>query len=73
MFVRVRDQSTGHEFDVPEADKRIGGAFELVRKKQYPPSPSVRRPKHNVGPVRGAAKNVPPKSAEEPKEEAKHG
>jgi hypothetical protein len=30
-LVRVRDKDTGHQFDVPEADSRIGGPFELVK------------------------------------------
>lgn len=29
-FVRVRDKDTGHQFDVPEADSRIGESFEPV-------------------------------------------
>jgi len=48
MYVRVRDRATRHEFDVPEGDKRIGVQFDLVKKKQYPPSPVQRRPKHHL-------------------------
>jgi hypothetical protein len=46
MFVRVRDTSTGHEFDVPETDHRIGTAFKLLNRRTYPPADHVRRPKH---------------------------
>lgn len=46
MFVRVKDKSTGHEFDVPESDPRIGKSFTALSKKNYPPSTVVRRPKH---------------------------
>lgn len=44
MFVRVQDKSTGHQFDVPEEDRRIGVSLEPV--KRYPKSRVVRRPKH---------------------------
>lgn len=48
MFVRVKDQATGHEFDVPEEDWRIGESFQLLSKKNYPPARSPRLAKHNV-------------------------
>lgn len=47
-FVRVKDKSTGHQFDVPESDTRIGKSVELVDQKHWPPSRYARRPKHNV-------------------------
>ena len=56
MFVRVRDKSTGHQLDVPEADPRIGGPFELLNRKTYPPSPFSRPAKHHVRPTRSAAR-----------------
>lgn len=49
MFVRVKDKSTGHEFDVPESDPRIGGSLQKLSKDHYPPSRLIRRPKYNVG------------------------
>lgn len=55
MFVRVRDKSTGHQFDVPEADPRIGTAFELLNRKSYPPSPVIRPAKHRVRPAGSAS------------------
>ena len=48
MFVRVRDKGTGHQFDVAETDPRIGGPFELLNRKTYPPSPVIRPAKHRV-------------------------
>lgn len=48
MFVRVKDRDTKHEFDVPEGDKRIGVAFDLVKSSRFPPSRTQRRPKHHV-------------------------
>lgn len=48
MFVRVKDRDTRHEFDVPEGDKRIGVAFDLVKGDRYPPVRRPRPPKHHV-------------------------
>ena len=48
MYVRVRDKDTKHQFDVPEGDKRIGGALELVKKPHYAPSRSPRPPKYHL-------------------------
>jgi hypothetical protein len=47
-FVRVKDRHTKHEFDVPEGDKRIGVAFDVVKGTRYPPVTRVRAPKHHV-------------------------
>jgi hypothetical protein len=49
-FVRVRDKDTGHQFDVPEADSRIGEAFDLVKGVDPVDGYLVqaREPKHNV-------------------------
>lgn len=68
MFVRVKDKSTGHEFDVPESDPRIGKTFTPLSKKHYPPSTAVRRPKHNVG-RKSASVTPDPSKAESSKEE----
>ncbi|MFE5309701.1 hypothetical protein [Isoptericola sp. NPDC056605] len=47
MFIRVKDPSTGHEFDVPEADPRLAdGRLKRVKDERYPPSTLVRHPKH---------------------------
>ncbi|MCP6280609.1 hypothetical protein NL459_28705, partial [Klebsiella pneumoniae] len=62
-FVRVRDKSTGHQFDVAEGDRRIGGAFELLNRKGYPPSPVIRPAKHHVRPT-GSASTRKTESAE---------
>lgn len=49
LFVRVKDPTTGHEFDV--RDDSILLRRELVKRvkpKLYPPSPIVRRPKYHL-------------------------
>lgn len=66
MFVRVKDKSTGHEFDVPESDPRIGKTFTPLSKKHYPPSRVVRRPKHHL---KLKSKQSGPSKAEITKEE----
>lgn len=66
MFVRVKDKSTGHEFDVPESDPRIGKSFTALSKKDYPPSRVVRRPKHHIN---LKSKQSDPSKAEKSKEE----
>jgi hypothetical protein len=49
MFVRVKDGSTGHEFDVPESDWRISaGIFTRVKEDRYPPVERPRRAKHYI-------------------------
>lgn len=69
MFVRVKDKSTGHEFDVPESDPRIGKAFHKVNKAHYPPSATVRRPKYSTGRKPAPVTPKPSGVAEESKEE----
>lgn len=58
MFIRVKDASSGHEFDVPEDDWRIDeGHFVPVKADRYPPVDRPRLPKHNVlQPVRASKK-----------------
>ncbi|GAA1337140.1 hypothetical protein JOE65_000689 [Arthrobacter roseus] len=56
MFVRVKDQDTKHEFDVPESDPRIGSAFELVKADRYPPVIRPRQPKYHTEPTRATTK-----------------
>ena len=49
MYVRVKDPTTRHEFDLPEQHPHIRkGLVEVVKPKQYPPSPLMRRPKHHT-------------------------
>lgn len=55
MYVRVRDKDTKHQFDVPEGDKRIGGALELVKKPHYAPSRYPRPPKYHLSLAGGSA------------------
>lgn len=65
-FIRVKDPATGHEFDVPETNKRlVAGVYVPVKSKKYPPSPRVRPAKHFV-----ASKGVTskPSEAAEPKD-----
>ncbi|MCM1011900.1 hypothetical protein [Brevibacterium sp. XM4083] len=47
-FVRVKDTSTKHQFDVREDDPRIGSAFELLNDDRYPRARAPRPPKHHV-------------------------
>ena len=52
-FIRVKDNDSGHEFDVQEGDWRIeAGHLTPVKSDTYPPSPTPRLPKYNVGPAR---------------------
>lgn len=72
MFVRVKDKSTGHEFDVPESDPRIGDAFQKLSKDHYPPSRLIRRPKYNVG-SKPKPSNQKPSVVAESKEDKTNG
>lgn len=46
-FVRVKDKTTRHEFDVPETDWRIeAGLFIRVKGNRFPPVSRPRQPKH---------------------------
>ncbi|GAA1642528.1 hypothetical protein ACP6NG_09090 [Brevibacterium casei] len=54
-FVRVKDTSTKHQFDVPEDDPRIGKAFELLNDDRYPRARAPRPPKHYVPAKRSSA------------------
>jgi hypothetical protein len=57
LFVRVKDKDSGHEFDVPEDDWRIGeGIYALVKSDRYPPIDRPRLPKHNIQPIRAPKK-----------------
>lgn len=65
MYLRVRDDVTGDEFDALESNKRIGGRLQLVNKKEYPPSPYARAAKTN--PLPSTAKGAPAKSEKDVK------
>lgn len=54
-FVRVKDKDSGHEFDVPEEDWRIGeGIFTVVKSDRFPPVDRPRLPKYNIQPIRAS-------------------
>lgn len=48
MWVRVKDRGTGHEFDVPEGDPRIGVVFDQVKSERFPLAHQPRPPKHRL-------------------------
>lgn len=49
LFVRVKDLSTRHEFDVREDSALLRkGLVERVKPVRYPPSPVPRPPKHHI-------------------------
>lgn len=56
-FVRVKDKDSGHEFDVPETDWRIGeGIFTVVKGDRFPSVDRPRPPKHKIQPIRASKK-----------------
>lgn len=60
MFIRVRDPETGHQFDTPESDPRIGQTLHKVDQRRWPPSRVVRPPKHHLNiPAGGSGKTEP--------------
>lgn len=78
-YVRVKDPSTRHEFDMPDGHPHIAkGLVEVVKPKLYPPSPLPRRPKHHLklAPPSAARDTAPStESAADPIaiEETQHG
>jgi hypothetical protein len=49
VFIRVRDTTTKHEFDVPSDDWRIdAGLFAPIKSDRYPPVDRPREPKHHI-------------------------
>lgn len=49
MYVRVKDLSTGHEFDVLETSILLRrGHVRRVKADRYPPSPVPRRRKYHL-------------------------
>ena len=62
QFIRVKDPETGHEFDVPETDWRIGeGIFVPIKSDRYPPIDRARRPKHQLIQPKRATNSKEPK------------
>lgn len=58
MFIRVRDKSTGHEYDLPEGHRLLRlGLVEHVKPVRYQPSHLMRPAKHRTPstPARGVA------------------
>ena len=49
MYIRVKDPSTGHEFDVPERSSLLRrGLVRPIKGDRYPPSHYPRRAKHHI-------------------------
>lgn len=49
IFIRVKDPSTGHEFDVRDDSILLRrGVVQQVKPKLYPPSPVARPPKYHL-------------------------
>lgn len=49
VYVRVKDESTGHEFDVRQDSPLLAaGRVKRVKDDRYPPSTVQRRPKHHI-------------------------
>ena len=49
MYVRVRDRSTKHEYDVRETSPLLAkDLVERIKDDRYPPSRVPRRPKHHL-------------------------
>lgn len=76
LFVRVKDPSTGHEFDVREDSFLLQrGLVKPVKEKRYQPSPVRRRAKFHVD-LAASVRQTPEASAKgiEPVEkEPEHG
>ncbi|GMA26199.1 hypothetical protein GCM10025864_39580 [Luteimicrobium album] len=68
MFVRVRDPSTGHQFDVPETDRRIGVSLALLDRPHFPPSRYPRPPKHHLNLAGQSASREPEPATAGPEE-----
>ncbi len=48
-YVRVKDPSTGHEYDLRETSPLlVNGVVERVKDDRYPPSRVPRPPKHHL-------------------------
>jgi hypothetical protein len=59
LFVRVKDDSTGHEFDVREDSALLRReVVHQVKPKLYPPSEIIRAPKHHLSLAAPAAEEA---------------
>lgn len=68
-YVRVKDPSTGHEFDVRETSPLLAkGLVERVKDDRYPPSPVARRPKFHTDLAGRPATRKPGKATAEPEQ-----
>lgn len=66
-YVRVKDPSTGHEFDVPETSSLLRrGLVKPVKGDRYPPSHYPRRAKHRIDLAPARTAEVAPELVEEP-------
>lgn len=67
MYVRVRDLSTKHEYDVRENSPLLAkGAVERVKDDRYPPSRVPRRAKHHLNLAGHAASRETGKASAKP-------
>lgn len=59
-YIRVKDTSTGHEFDALESSWQIeAGIYVPVKSDRYPPAATPRPAKHKVSPVRATNERKP--------------
>lgn len=76
MFIRVKDPSTGHEFDVPETSPLLacGVVQQVKRGDKWPPSALPRPPKYAaLRPPFEAEQPSPPGPAQPTEQEESHG
>lgn len=67
MYVRVRDRSTKHEYDVRETSPLLAkDLVERIKDDRYPPSPVPRRPKHHLNLAGHAASRETGKASAKP-------
>lgn len=63
MYIRVKEPTSGHEFDRPEGDPLIElGLLVLLDSPRWPPSDVARPPKHHI-PKSPATRSVQSASA----------
>lgn len=66
-YVRVKDPSTGHEYDLRESSPLVTkGVVERIKDDRYPPSPVPRRPKHHLNLAGHAASRETGKASAKP-------
>lgn len=67
MYVRVKDKSTGHEYDVRETSPLLAkDLVERVKDERYPPSRVPRPPKHHLNLAGHAASRETGKASAKP-------